>query len=105
MRLELRRIVAIIIMAGGLSACSTSTGQINTPIGKIQLGMYIDDVEDMLGPGSVVTAENSRGTNVIETRAYRAQDGRTYVVYYVNEVVRRWELKEQAPTASTTQPQ
>ncbi len=108
MRLELRRMVVIVVigfMAVGLSACSTSTGTINTPIGQIQLGMYLDDVHEFLGDGMVVEPLKTRGENTVETRAYPSDDGRTYIVYYVNDVVRRWELKAQAPAVSTGQPQ
>jgi hypothetical protein len=103
MRIDLRRIVAVGLLAIGLSACSTSTGTINTPIGKIQLGMYLDEVEDILGPGTVVVPGREQGTFIVETLSYPSGDGRTYVVYYVNEVVRRWELKDQASTASQSQ--
>jgi len=108
MRLELHRIVVVVaigFMALGLSACSTSTGTINSPIGLIQLGMYIDDVDEILGPAMVVSEERLKGEFLVQTLAYPSDDGRTYVVYYVNDVVRRWELKERAPTVSTAQPQ
>lgn len=105
MRLEFRRIVAIGVLAIGLSACSTSTGTINSPIGLIQLGMDIEDVEDILGEGVAVEAESAKGQYLVQTRAYPSNDGRTYVVYYVDDVIRRWELTDQAPTASTAQPQ
>ena len=97
--------VAIGFMAVGLSACSTSTGTINSPIGIIQLGMYIEDVQEILGEGVAVDPEKLVGEIRIQTRSYPSNDGRTYVVYYVDDVIRRWELKEQAPTASTAQPQ
>ncbi len=105
MRLEFRRLVVIGIIAIGLSACSTSTSTINSPIGIIQLGMYLDDVQDILGEGVVVDSEKLKGEFLVQTRAYPSNDGRTYVVYYVDDVVRRWELKERVPTASTAQPQ
>ena len=105
MRLEFRRIVPIGVLAVGLSACSTSTGTINSPIGTIQIGMFIDDVQEILGVGTVVEPLEARGEFTVETRAYPSNDGRSYVVYYVNDIVRRWELKEKAPTMSTAQPQ
>ncbi|MGD8415187.1 MAG: hypothetical protein PVF33_13190 [Candidatus Latescibacterota bacterium] len=103
MLLVLRRIVTIGLLSFVFSACSTSTGTINTPIGKIQIGMYKDDVQDILGSGTVIDEATSEGTFITQTLSYPAQDGRTYVVYYVNDVVRRWELKDQASTMSQAQ--
>ena len=100
MRFDFHRMIAIGMLSVALSACSTTTGTINTPIGKIQLGMYIDDVTDVLGEGSVVVAERSEGQFLVQTRAYPNDDGRTFVVYFVNDVVRRWELTDRPPTAS-----
>lgn len=105
MRQRLCRLLALGILSVTLAACSTSTGMINTPIGKIQLGMYIDEVEDILGQGSIVEPERSDGTYTTQTRSYPSGDGRRYVVYYVNDVVRRWELQDQASAASQSQPQ
>jgi hypothetical protein len=105
MHLEFRRIVAIGLLVMVLSGCSTSTGTINTPIGAIQIGMYLDEVQDVLGQGSVLEQPRTQGAFVIETHTYPSNDGRTYVVYYVDEVVRRWELKELPPTASPSESQ
>ena len=100
MRVELSRIIAMCAIVVGLSACSTSTGLINTPIGKIQLGMYIEDVGDILGEGSVLVPERAEGEFLVQTRVYPAQDGRRFVVYYVNDIVRRWELQDRPSTAA-----
>ncbi len=54
MRLELSRMVTMAFMVFAFSACSTSTGTYNTPIGTIQLGMHIEDIRDILGEGTVV---------------------------------------------------
>ena len=103
MNVDFRQIVSIGLLSIALSACSTSTGTINTPIGKIQIGMYIDDVESVLGNGTVVEAGQAEGEWVVQTKRYPSDDGRTYVVYYVNDIVRRWELKETASSASQSQ--
>lgn len=103
MSLDFHRVLAIALLSTVLTACSTSTGTINTPIGKIQLGMYIDDVEEVLGAGTVVETGQAEGEWVVLTKRYPSDDGRSYVVYYVNEVVRRWELKEITSSASQTQ--
>lgn len=100
---SLCRLLTIGILSLVLNACSTTTGSINTPIGKIQLGMYADDVEDILGPGNVIGAERNEGEFVTQTLSYPANDGRTYVVYYVNDVVRRWELKDGSSSMSRAQ--
>ena len=105
MRPRLRRLFVFGLLSISLSACATSTGTFNTPIGAIQLGMYVDEVEDILGQGSVVEAQRKEGSYTIETRSYASGDGRRYVVYYVNDIVRRWELKDQAPATSQSQPQ
>lgn len=105
MRLELSRMVTMAFMVFAFSACSTSTGTYNTPIGTIQLGMHIEDIRDILGEGTVVEPLEERGVYTLETRAYPARDGRSYVVYFVNDIVRRWELKERVPTASTSESQ
>lgn len=102
MLLVLRRIATIGLLSFVLSACSTSTGTINSPIGKIQIGMYMDEVEDILGSGTV-EAESEGGDFFTQTLSYPAKDGRRYVVYYVNDVVRRWELKDQASSMSQAQ--
>ena len=103
MLFDLRRLLGIVLLAILLSACSTSTGTINAPIGKIQLGMFIEDVEEVLGPGTIVEAERMEGEFAVVTKRYPSADGRSYVVYYVNEVVRRWELKDQASASAIGQ--
>jgi hypothetical protein len=103
MHLDIRRLLSIALLAVLLSACSTSTGTINTPIGKIQLGMYIEDVEDVLGPGTVLESERLEGEFRVQRKGYASADGRTYVVYYVDDIVRRWELREDSASAEQTQ--
>jgi hypothetical protein len=103
MLLVLRRIATIGLLSFVFSACSTSTGTINSPIGKIQIGMYKDDVQDILGNGTVLEPETSEGAFITQTLSYPAEDGRTYVVYYVDDVVRRWELRDRASTMSQAQ--
>ncbi len=99
MSLYFGRILGIFIVAFSLSACRTSTGLINQPIGLIQLGMEIEEVSDVLGEGDLVKSDATGGRFLIETRAYPSRDGRVYVIYFVDDVVRRWELVDRAPTA------
>ena len=103
MRLVLRRIATIGLLSFAISACSTTTGTINTPVGKIQIGMYMEDVEDILGQGTILGSEQVTGENDTQLIQYPTTDGRRYVVYYVNEVVRRWELKDSTTGVSQAQ--
>lgn len=99
---RLCQLLTIGMLSFVINACSTTTGAINTPIGKVQLGMYSDEVEDILGPGNVIGEKRNEGEFSTQTMSYPASDGRVYLVYYVNDIVRRWELKDRVSSVSQT---
>ncbi len=100
MSLCVRHLIGLVLMSTTLVACSTSVGTINTPIGELQLGMELEEVGDILGAGTVVKPLEVRGKYSTEMRSYPKSDGRIYLVHYVDNIVRRWELRDRVTTES-----
>jgi len=66
---------------------------ITEPVGRVQLGMTVEEVTQVLGSGQVVEPAASGAPHAMEVREYPADDGRIYVVRFVDGLVRRWELR------------
>lgn len=80
-------------VALSLTACGSSKPKITEPVGRVQLGMTVMEVSNVLGDGSIVSPASSDGAHTLEVREYPASNGRVYVVRYVDGLVRRWELQ------------
>ncbi len=66
---------------------------VTEPVGRVQLGMTVDEVAQVLGSGQVVEPAPTGTPHAMEVREYPADNGRTYVVRFVDGIVRRWELR------------
>ena len=66
---------------------------ITEPVGRVQLGMTVEEVTQVLGSGQVVEPAPSGMPHAMEVREYTSDDGRIYVVRFVDGLVRRWELR------------
>lgn len=93
MRLSFTQFLCVCAVTISLAACGSSRPTITEPVGKIQLGMSVAEVGNILGDGQVVESPQDVGAHSMEVREYPAGNGRVYSVRYIDGLVRRWEIK------------
>ena len=93
MRSFVVRLLCLGAVCISLSACGGSKPTIAEPVGRVQLGMTIEEVTSVLGSGQVVEPGQHVGAHAVEVREFPSGDGRIYVVRFVDGLVRRWELQ------------
>ena len=93
MRLFLIKNLGVCVVCLLLAACGSSKPKIAEPVGKVQLGMSVSEVSNVLGDGQVIEPAQGDGAHTMEVRQYAASNGRVYVVRFIDGLVRRWEIQ------------
>jgi hypothetical protein len=93
MRSFILHVVAAGVFCLSAAACGGSKPSITEPVGRVQLGMTVVEVTNVLGSGRVVEPAQSDGAHTREVREYAADNDRVYVVRFIDGLVRRWEIQ------------